>query len=183
MSHKRIHIIGGPASGKSYAASLISEKYSLPILDLDTIFWDNRASEYGIKADPLKRDMALNTFLNQDAWIVEGVYYAWLAPGFRKADLIVALTSPLWLRDLRIFWRFLERKLGFIPSKKKETFKGLFELVKWNHGYDSKNLKQARAYIAELGRDVNNCKNATDVLELVVSRSSMAKPVLWILRT
>jgi adenylate kinase family enzyme len=37
MSARRIHIIGGPGSGKSYIAHLISDKYSIPALDLDTI--------------------------------------------------------------------------------------------------------------------------------------------------
>ena len=34
MSHKRVHIIGGPESGKSYIAGIIAEKYSIPVLDL-----------------------------------------------------------------------------------------------------------------------------------------------------
>ena len=166
MSHKKIHIIGGPGSGKSYIAGIIAEKYSIPILDLDTIFWDNRSSLYGLKADPVERDKALNSFLDQNSWIVEGVYYGWLGSSFQKADLIVALSSSVWLRDVRIIKRFLKRKFGLIYPKKKETFKGLFELLKWNHGYDSKNLKQARSYITDLGCTVNDCKNATDVLGL-----------------
>jgi adenylate kinase family enzyme len=172
MSHKRIHIIGGPGSGKSYIAGIISEKYSIPVLDLDTIFWDNGSSQYGIKADPLERDEALNSFLDQSSWIVEGVYYAWLDSSFQKANLIVALASSVWLRDVRIIRRFLKRKFGLSSSKKKETLKGLFELLKWNHGYDSKNLKQSRSYITELGYNVNDCKNSTDVLELAKDKTS-----------
>jgi len=167
VSHKRIHIIGGPGSGKSHIAGLISARYSIPVLDLDTIFWDNCASVYGIKADPLKRDNAMSTFLARDSWIVEGVYYAWLGASFQKADLILALISSIWLRDLRIVWRFFKRKLGFIPSRKKETFKGLFQLLEWNHTYDSTNLREARAYIADLGRNISDCRNATDALKLI----------------
>jgi adenylate kinase family enzyme len=166
MSHKRIHIIGGPGSGKSQIAGIVSEKYSIPVLDLDTIFWDNRSSHYGIKADPLERDKVLNSFVDQNSWIVEGVYYAWVGPSFQKTNLIVALTTSVWLRDVRIIRRFLKRKFGLASSKKKETLKGLFELLKWNHGYDRKNLKQARSYITELGYNVKDCKSSTDVLKL-----------------
>lgn len=162
----RIHIIGGPGSGKSYFAGILSEKYSIPLLDLDTIFWDNRFSHYGIKADPLERNKALDTFLEQNSWIVEGVYYAWLGSSFRKADLIIALTTSVWLRDVRIIKRFLMRKLGLRPSKKKETFQGLVNLLKWNHGYDSQNLEPARSFITELGCKMIDCKNSNVILEL-----------------
>jgi len=121
MSQKRIHIIGGPGSGKSYIAGIISEKYSIPVLDLDTIFWDNRSSQYGVRADPEDRDKALNSFLDQNSWIVEGVYYAWLGSSFQKADLIVSLGSSVWHRDVRIIKRFLKRKLGLMSSRKKRS--------------------------------------------------------------
>jgi adenylate kinase family enzyme len=161
----KIHIIGGPGSGKSYLAAILSGKYSLPILDLDTIFWDNRSSHYDIKADPLERNKVLDVFLEQKAWVVEGVYYSWLSSSFRKADVIIVLTTPVWLRALRIIRRFLKRKLGLSPSKKKETFKGLVTLLKWNRGFDRQNLEPARSFITNLGCTVIDCKKPKDILE------------------
>ena len=147
----KIHIIGGPGSGKSYSAGILSEKYSLPLLDLDTIFWENRSSHFGVRANPLERNKALDVFLVQNAWIVEGVYHAWLSSSFRKADLIIALTTSVWLRDIRVSRRFLMRKLGLALSKKKGTFKGLVNLLKWSHGYNRQNLEPARSFIKDWG--------------------------------
>ena len=70
----KIHIIGGPGSGKSYIAKIVSEKLAIPHLDLDDIFWD-KSPGYGNKADEETRNAELEHFLAQPTWIVEGVYY------------------------------------------------------------------------------------------------------------
>ena len=167
MSRRKIHIIGGPGSGKSYIAKILSEQYSLPILDLDDIFWNNRSDTYGVKADADERDQALNAFLEQEGWIVEGVYYHWLARSFKEADLIIALTPSVLIRDWRILKRFLKRRLGVIPSKKKETFKGLRELITWNHRYDGNNLAQARKFVTDLGCETVDCKDVETVMKFL----------------
>lgn len=44
----KIHILGGPGSGKSYIAAKISSRFKIPSYELDTIFWDNDSKEYGV---------------------------------------------------------------------------------------------------------------------------------------
>lgn len=51
MKIKKIHIIGGSGSGKTYIADRISEKLDIKTYDLDELFWDNSADSYGTKAD------------------------------------------------------------------------------------------------------------------------------------
>lgn len=50
----KIHIIGGSGSGKSYICEKISKKFNIPHFDLDDIFWDNHAIEYGVKTPESK---------------------------------------------------------------------------------------------------------------------------------
>ncbi|MFH0701512.1 MAG: hypothetical protein V2A62_03685 [Candidatus Woesearchaeota archaeon] len=45
----KIHIIGGPGSGKSYAAKRLSQLLKIPHFDLDELHWDKNANRYGIK--------------------------------------------------------------------------------------------------------------------------------------
>jgi hypothetical protein len=45
----RIHIIGGPVSGKSYAALALSARLGVPAYDLDDLFWDRSAPGYGVR--------------------------------------------------------------------------------------------------------------------------------------
>jgi adenylate kinase family enzyme len=83
----RIHIIGGPGSGKSYAAAKLAERLGVPACDLDNLFWDNAASCYGVRADAVERDRKLAAVVSGDGWIVEGVYYQWLGPSLPQPIL------------------------------------------------------------------------------------------------
>jgi adenylate kinase family enzyme len=140
MTYKKIHIIGGPGSGKSYLADKLSIQYKIDDYDLDDIFWDNSAISYGTKADVDIRNKKLLQILSNKSWIIEGVYYAWLDESFSDADIIIVLNTKIYIRDYRIIKRFLKRKLDIEISKKKETWKSLFELLRWNHKFEYKNM-------------------------------------------
>jgi adenylate kinase family enzyme len=138
MQYRKIHIIGGPGSGKSYIARKLSTFYNIHAYDLDDIFWDRLTNAYGTKAREEDRNTALSEILNKESWIVEGVYYSWLSQAFKDADLIIMLTTPKWIRHWRISKRFIRRKIGLSTSK-KETLSDFLELVKWNLRFDSDN--------------------------------------------
>ena len=82
----KIHIIGGSGTGKTYLASLLSIKYNIPHYDLDDLFWDNSANQYGVKMSIEKRNDMLSRILENEDWIIEGVYYSWLTESFEAAD-------------------------------------------------------------------------------------------------
>jgi adenylate kinase family enzyme len=56
---QRIHIIGGPGSGKSYTAGHLSHRLGVPAYDLDDLFWNHTAQSYGVRASELDRDTRL----------------------------------------------------------------------------------------------------------------------------
>ena len=41
---------------KSSIAIALAQRFSIPVLNLDDIYWANDASHYGVKADVEKRD-------------------------------------------------------------------------------------------------------------------------------
>ena len=125
----KIHIVGGPGSGKSFLAKKLSRELGIPHYDLDDIQWANEGG-YGTKRDITERDALLRQILQKDQWIIEGVYYAWCGRCFEDADRIYLLTVPRRVYRYRILRRFLRRKLGLEPGK-KETLKSLFPLLKW----------------------------------------------------
>lgn len=137
----KIHIIGCSGTGKTYFAKALSKKYNIPHFDLDDIQWDNNSDGYGVKMPTDKRDELLKQILNKDAWIIEGVYYAWVLESFEQADIIYVLDMPKYLYKSRIIIRFLKRKVG-IEKGKKETLKSLYNLLKWTNKYQDKNLKE-----------------------------------------
>ncbi len=162
----RIHIIGGSGSGKSYIAAKLAQRFGVPTYDLDELFWDRAAGNYGIRADPAKRDQQLLDIVARDGWIIEGVYYQWLTPGFDVADIIIALTPSIWIRHWRVVRRFILRKFGRVPSK-CESLADLWRLLRWSHAYDAANLAKARQLITERGRELVDCKSFADVLAAI----------------
>jgi adenylate kinase family enzyme len=171
----RIHIIGGPGSGKSYIAAKLAERFGILSHDLDSLFWDRTAPCYGVRAESSERDRQLAAIVSQDGWIIEGVYYQWLASSFDAADFIVVLTPSIWVRHWRVVRRFLLRKLGRIPSK-RESLADLWHLLRWSHSYDADNLVRARKFIAERGRDLIACKTFDDVLVLTETPNKSPEP-------
>ncbi len=138
----KIHIVGGPGSGKTYLAQKLSRELGIPHYDLDDIQSANE-SGYGKKRDTGERDALLEQILQRDDWIMEGVYYAWCGRCFEDADRIYLLTVPRPVYRYRIIRRFLRRKLGLEPGK-KETLKSLSALLQWADKYQRVNLVEIR---------------------------------------
>lgn len=143
----KIHIIGGSGTGKTYLANRLLTKYNIPHYDLDDLFWDNSAKQYGVKMPIEKRSEMLSKILQNEDWILEGVYYAWLSDSFEKADAIIVLDIPKRVYKYRIIRRFIKRKIG-IEHSKKETIKSLKRLPKWTDKFQRENLPQIYAVLS-----------------------------------
>ena len=155
----RIHLIGGPGSGKSYAAGRLSAQFDIPAYDLDELYWDGPT----VRAEAAVRDRRLAAIVAGDGWIIEGVYYGWLASSFAAADIIIALTPSIALRQWRVMKRYALWKVGQMPSKKDPSWVGLWRLCRWSHTYDVQHLKPARAAVVAVGRTWVECKTYEDV--------------------
>ena len=139
----KIHIIGGPGSGKTFLAEKLSKQLRIPHYDLDDLQWDNASNDYGKKRDPQERAAMLDKILKEDDWIIEGVYYAWCGKCFEDADKIYLLTVPRRTYRYRIIRRFIRRKLG-VEKGKKETLKSLSALLKWADKFQRENLVEIK---------------------------------------
>ena len=139
----KIHIIGGPGSGKTFLAEKLSAQLGIPHYDLDALQWDNTSLRYGTKRDAQERDALLREILQKDDWIIEGVYYAWCGQSFEDADRIYLLSVPRYQYRYRIIRRFFRRKLG-LEKGKKETLKSLSDLLKWAGKFQRTNLVEIR---------------------------------------
>lgn len=139
----KIHIIGGPGSGKTYIANKISKILKVPKYELDHLFWDHDSEYFGSQTLPAIRQEKLGKILAEQKWVIEGVYYSWLEDSFHQADYILVLKTNVYVRDWRIVKRFLLRKIKLQKSPRKENLRTLLDLIKWNHNYDGNNLVQA----------------------------------------
>ena len=143
----KIHIIGGPGSGKTFLAEKLSRELRIHHYDLDDMQWDNQSDSYGVKRATDERDGLLANVLSQKDWIIEGVYYAWCQQCFADADKIYVLRVPRYKYRYRIIRRFVRRKLG-LEQGKKETLKSVYQLLKWADKYQQVNLVEIRKLLA-----------------------------------
>ncbi len=169
MRYQRIHVLGGPGSGKTYVAAKIAAALGIQAHDLDDLFWDPSSPTYNVRADQEKRDQALAALVMQDTWIIEGAYYKWLTPSFERADLILLLNPSVWLRDWRVVKRSALHLLGKSHSAKKETFASLLNLIHWNHTYEQHQLVPARALLSLLHKNPIECSTLAQVYGLPTS--------------
>lgn len=160
----KIHILGGSGTGKSYLSEIISKRYSIKHYDLDDIFWDNDIHTYGVKVPAQERDRNLQKILEDEDWVIEGVYYKWLSTSFEKADRIILLTTPQILWDLRILNRFLQRKLGIAPARKEETLLSLINLIRWTNRYQ-KNIPKILDFLSPYQNKVLVTNKIADVFK------------------
>lgn len=149
----KIHIIGGPGSGKTFLADKLSEQYGIPHYDLDDLQWDNAANDYGTKRQAQERAALLDQILQREDWIIEGVYYAWCGQCFADADRIYVLEVPRYQYRTRIIRRFIRRKLG-LEQGKQESLKSLAALLRWADKYQKVNLPEIRKIMASYASKV-----------------------------
>ncbi|WP_249872649.1 AAA family ATPase [Oceanobacillus saliphilus] len=134
---KRIHIIGSVGSGKTTLAKMLSTQLHIPCYELDNVVWE-RFKTGDIKRTDEKRDEYLNTIINSDNWIVEGVHHKWVFPCFQNADVILFLDTRLSTRRLRIIKRFFMQKVGLEKANYKPTLKILNDLYNYNTVFEYK---------------------------------------------
>ena len=102
MIPKRVMIIGGPGSGKSTLATRMGAALGLPVYHMDReVFWLPGWQERA--KDDQRRQIERIAAL--DAWVFEGNNSSSFSLREARADMLVWLDVPLWLRLVRVIRR------------------------------------------------------------------------------
>ena len=140
----KVHILGGPGSGKTTLAQSIASQLDIPHYDLDQL-----GLKYGPQAEPYVAETM--TIVQQSGWVTEGIYLLFVDLLLHQADFIILLDIP-WATAAR---RIVQRHIISIVSGTNQYpgIKALVALLRYARGYylnlrpDSE--EAIRAYFAE----------------------------------
>jgi len=118
-SMKRIMIIGSGGSGKSTLARQLHELTALPLHYLDTYFWlPNWVEIDKVKWQSINRDLVA-----QEEWIMDGNYGSSMKMRLERADTIIFLDRPAWIK----IWRIIKRYFKYRNTTREDMTEGNME--------------------------------------------------------
>lgn len=100
---KRVMIIGQPGAGKSTLARKIGDLAHLPVEHVDQIYWMSGWK----KRDDYEIDEMCHQVHMREEWVFEGGRSTTWRERMERADMLIWLDFPLWLRCWRVFTRTL----------------------------------------------------------------------------
>jgi len=108
-SAQRIHIIGGPGTGKSTLATGLGRLLDLPTHSLDDIAFEGRAfRERAWNA----RESEAEAIAGCERWITEGIFVGWTKPLLDRASVIIWLDYSNWTAaSYRMVVRFIREAI------------------------------------------------------------------------
>jgi adenylate kinase family enzyme len=98
---RRIMILGCSGSGKSTLARHLGARLGLPVVHLDQLYWRPGWQ----KPEPKEFHARVEAAVAGDAWVGDGNYSATFDLRLPRADAVIILARPRWLRLLRVLRR------------------------------------------------------------------------------
>jgi adenylate kinase family enzyme len=120
---KRIAIIGCCGAGKSTLARTLGEKLNLPVIHLDSYYW-----QPGWQESEQDKWLAIQQeLIKGDRWIIDGNYGSTMDTRLARANTIIWLDFNRYL----CLWRVIKRYLLYAGSTRPDMAKGCPEKFNW----------------------------------------------------
>lgn len=125
----RIHLAGGPGSGKTSLAERLASLVDTPVHDLDGMALDlvaqmPKPTDLAVLLE--RREAEVARLAAAAVWISEGSFVGPAETMLKRAELIVCLDVPWRVASYRILLRHLKLSIG-----RRNRFPGLFSLYRF----------------------------------------------------
>ena len=114
-----VMIVGGPGSGKSTLARALGAKTGLPVHHIDHIHW---MPDWVERPAAEKARLCHEVHL-RESWIFEGGHSASWPERIARADTLIWLDLPVWLRQ----WRVIRRAIRYRGRNRPDLPEGCVE--------------------------------------------------------
>jgi adenylate kinase family enzyme len=147
---KKILVIGSGGAGKSTLSRQLGERLNLPVIHLDTHYWNA-----GWEPTPQdKWQQIVEHLMNQDTWIMDGNYSGTMNARLEAADTVIFLDMPRLLCLWRVFkrrWQYAGKTRPDMASDCPEQLN--WEFLSWVWTYPSRRRSSILTRLATLPPD------------------------------
>ncbi|MGM9588882.1 MAG: topology modulation protein [Faecousia sp.] len=136
---ERILIIGCPGSGKTRLAKRLGEKWNLPVVHLDNLWWTDDWENVSRE----EFDARLEEVLEGEKWIIDGNFSRTMPMRLQYCDTIIYLDYHRWQCLLGMFQRVLLNYGKVRPDmggNNPERFDPEFIKFIWNFNKNNRTL-------------------------------------------
>jgi cytidylate kinase len=173
----RVHVAGGPGSGKTTLAQRLATRLGVAHHNLDAVGYEGGV---GAKRSLEARLADVRRIAAEPAWITEGIFLWWTEELLRAADLVVWLDVPWRVAAWRLVLRHVRADLA--GTNRHRGYRKLARFVRGSRGYylaadpvepappdDDAAINRAAtaAALAPYAAKVVRCRTTRDVEELV----------------
>lgn len=151
---RRIHIVGGPGSGKTTLARQLAAQIEVPFFDLDFTGYEQGAGAQR----PLELRLAeVSQIAVRPGWVTEGFYLGWVDELFRTADTVIWLDLPWRVAARRIFLRHVKAEIS--RSNRHSGWVKLYQFMKDARRYYDRSTPPG---LKVPGGDIDESRTATE---------------------
>jgi adenylate kinase family enzyme len=158
---RRIVILGCSGAGKSTFAKTLGAKFGLPVIHLDTLFWQPG----WVEPEPEAFRAAVEAAIAGDAWVTDGNYVGRTFDlRLPRADAVIFIHQPRWLCLLRVVSRWLRNIGGDRPDLAPGCPEKIdWPFFQWVWGFERKNQPQILAAAASYPTPITHLRGDAEM--------------------